>query len=181
MPNTPQPAPEWHTTQWFNTDTPLTLESLRGNVVVLHAFQMLCPGCVLHGIPQAQRLAETFAGAPVKIIGLHTVFEHHQVMGPEALKVFLFEYRVRFPVGIDAPGDAGDPMPRTMKAYGFRGTPSIALIDAAGMLRAKYFGMPDDLTVGSAVGALVTEMEGSLPGLSPRPRREKAGAPSGNA
>lgn len=172
---TPRPAPEWHTTQWFNTDTPLTLESLRGNIVVLHAFQMLCPGCVLHGIPQAQRMAEAFAGAPVKVIGLHTVFEHHDVMGPDALKVFLFEYRVRFPVGIDAPSEGGDPMPRTMKAYGFRGTPSIALIDGAGMLRAEYFGMPDDLMIGSAIGALVAETGGTLPGIS-APLRAGKGA-----
>ncbi len=48
-------APPWRTTEWLNTPGPLTLERLRGNVVLLHAFQMLCPGCVSRGIPQAQR------------------------------------------------------------------------------------------------------------------------------
>lgn len=57
----PQPAPPWDTTAWLNTEEPLALERLLGRVVVVHAFQMLCPGCVSHGIPQAQRVAELFA------------------------------------------------------------------------------------------------------------------------
>ena len=44
-----QPAPPWTTREWFNTGEALHLAGLRGNVVVLHAFQMLCPACVHHG------------------------------------------------------------------------------------------------------------------------------------
>jgi hypothetical protein len=47
------PAPEWSISSWINTPAPISLASLRGRVVVVHAFQMLCPGCVSHGIPQA--------------------------------------------------------------------------------------------------------------------------------
>lgn len=36
-------APEWHTTTWLNTADSLSLERLRGRVVLLHTFQMLCP------------------------------------------------------------------------------------------------------------------------------------------
>ena len=64
----PQPAPGWQTTTWLNTPEPLTLEQLRGRVVLLHAFQMLCPGCVARGIPQAQRVATAFADAPLTVV-----------------------------------------------------------------------------------------------------------------
>ncbi|MGH8312762.1 MAG: redoxin family protein, partial [Gammaproteobacteria bacterium] len=74
-------APAWQTSAWLNTQKPLELAQLRGKVVVLHAFQMLCPGCVADAIPQAKRVAALFADAPVAVIGLHTVFEHHAVMG----------------------------------------------------------------------------------------------------
>ena len=48
------PAPPWSIDSWVQgTRTPLSLESLRGKVIVMHAFQMLCPGCVTHGLPQA--------------------------------------------------------------------------------------------------------------------------------
>ncbi|MDD9994885.1 MAG: TlpA family protein disulfide reductase, partial [Dehalococcoidia bacterium] len=43
------------TTRWFNTDRNVTLAGLLGEVVVIEAFQMLCPMCVSHGLPQAKR------------------------------------------------------------------------------------------------------------------------------
>lgn len=51
-------APELQTVGWLNTTESITLASLRGKVVLLHAFQMLCPGCVQVGIPQTQRIYE---------------------------------------------------------------------------------------------------------------------------
>ena len=97
-------APELQTVHWFNTEAPLTLEGLRGRVVVIEAFQMLCPGCVSHGLPQAKRVAETFDSDDVCVLGLHTVFEHHTAPGTaDALGAFLHEYHITFPVAIDAP------------------------------------------------------------------------------
>jgi thiol-disulfide isomerase/thioredoxin len=156
---TPPRAPAWRTERWFNTPQPLTLDGLRGRVVVVHAFQMLCPGCVAHGIPQAQRVAEQFADAPVTVVGLHTVFEHHDVMGPAALEAFLHEYRVRFPVAVDLPGPPGDPLPATMRAYSMRGTPTVVVIDAEGRLRQQVFGAYDDLRLGRDLGSLIHEAE----------------------
>src|SRR5690606_25345550 len=112
----PRQAPEWRVAQWFNASPSLTLESLRGKLVVLEAFQMLCPGCVSHGLPQAKRVRETFPSDRVAVVGLHTVFEHHDAMRPEALRAFLHEYGIQFPVGIDQPGEHG-PIPQTMQAY----------------------------------------------------------------
>ncbi|RYZ43443.1 MAG: redoxin domain-containing protein [Myxococcaceae bacterium] len=153
----PRPAPAWRTTDWLNTPEPLTLERLRGKVILLHAFQMLCPGCVARGIPQAQRVAGLFADAPLVVVGLHTVFEHHEAMRLESLKAFLHEYRVGFPVGVDAPGEAGDPIPRTMRAYAMQGTPTTVLIDAQGRLRRQLFGVHDDLQLGAEIQTLLLE------------------------
>ena len=156
-PMTRTDPPEWETTTWLNTPEPLTLERLRGRVVVAHAFQMLCPGCVAKGIPQAQRVAELFKDAAVTVVGLHTVFEHHAAMGLESLRAFLYEYRVRFPVGVDAPGRSGDPIPRTMRAYSMQGTPTTLLYDAKGQLRRMVFGVHDDLLLGAEIGTLLAE------------------------
>lgn len=150
-------APGWTTREWFNAPQSLDLAALRGRVVVLHAFQMLCPACVQHGLPQAQRLHETFAPEAVAVVGLHTVFEHHAAMVPSALAVFLHEWRIRFPVGVDANVDDAGPVPCTMQAYGLRGTPSLVLIDRAGHLRRHSFGADDDLSVGAAIATLLAE------------------------
>jgi len=73
-------APELLVQTWFNTDRPLLLSGLRGRVVVLAAFQVLCPKSISGGIPQAQRIFETFAPSDVTVIGLHATFEHHDAI-----------------------------------------------------------------------------------------------------
>ena len=151
-----RPAPAWTVAQWFNTNHPLSVDSLRGKVIVLEAFQMLCPGCVSHGLPQALRVHQTFAATEVAVIGLHTVFEHHGAMTPVALQAFLHEYRIPFPVGVDMPDGHGG-VPLTMRSYAMRGTPTLILIDARGNLRREFFGSVSDLTLGAEIAELVLE------------------------
>lgn len=148
-------APELSVSRWFNTTTPPTLEGLRGRVVVIEAFQMLCPGCVAHGLPQAKRIDSVF-GSDVVTLGLHTVFEHHQAMTPVSLEAFLHEYRITFPVGVDEASPSGD-VPMTMRKYGLRGTPSLLLIDRAGQLRLNAFGQVEDLPLGAQIARLIDE------------------------
>ncbi|MFC3075941.1 redoxin domain-containing protein [Shinella pollutisoli] len=149
-------APELDVAQWFNTEAPPTLAGLRGKVVVLHAFQMLCPGCVRAGLPQAQKIAAIFPADQVAVIGLHTVFEHHAAMTPVALSAFIHEYRLTFPIAVDRPSEDG-PIPRTMAAYGMRGTPSLVLIDRMGLVRRHAFGAEEDLKVGAEIALLMAE------------------------
>jgi thiol-disulfide isomerase/thioredoxin len=149
-------APELDVTAWIGTPSPL--ESLRGRVVLVEAFQMLCPGCVRYGLPQVQRVQRAFP--EVAVVGIHTVFEHHEVTGPDALAVFLSEFGIDFPVGIDRHED-GQAVPVTMRRYGLRGTPSTLLIDREGRLRFSHFGSIDDLVLGGVVGRLLGETEPS--------------------
>ncbi|WP_324754857.1 redoxin domain-containing protein [Roseovarius sp. Pro17] len=145
-------APELTVAQWFNTPRDLKLADMRGKVVVIEAFQMLCPGCILHGIPLAQSVQRMFSPEQVAVIGLHTVFEHHQAMTPVSLQAFLHEFRVTFPVAVDAPGPGG--MPLTMAAYQMRGTPSLLIIDQRGALRAHHFGQVSNLQLGAEIASL---------------------------
>ncbi|MBV2159581.1 redoxin domain-containing protein [Achromobacter denitrificans] len=149
-------APPLQVDEWLNTTGPLDLASLRGKVVLLHAFQMLCPGCLMHGLPQAERAHRLFGKDGVVVIGLHTVFEHHAVMGPEALRAFNHEYQWSFPIGIDRPAARGA-IPLTMQAYDLRGTPSLVLLDRGGRVRLQHFGSLDDLALGAAIGRLLSE------------------------
>lgn len=149
-----EPVP-FHAAEWLNADTPLSLADFKGRVLAIEVFQMLCPGCVSHGLPQAQRIAAAFDPAQVAVIGLHSVFEHHAAMTPVALRAFLHEYRIPFPVAVDAPGEGT--MPRTMEAWGLQGTPTLVLIDRQGRMRARHFGQVSDLTLGAQIMALVLE------------------------
>jgi len=150
-------APPWHVSRWFNT-APLTLADLHGRVVVAHAFQMLCPGCAMQALPQMQRVQRMFPADRLAVIGLHTVFEHHEAQGPVALEAFLHEYRYTFPVGVDEHAK-DEPLPLTMRAYAMQGTPTLILIDAEGRLREQHFGVLDDMALGAAVGGLLSEAD----------------------
>jgi len=151
-------APELLVHSWFNTDRPLLLAGLRGRVVVLSAFQVLCPNSIASGIPQAQRIYETFAPSDVAVIGLHATFEHHDAFSAAVLKAFVHEYRLRFPIAIDQPNPAS-PIPHTMERYKMRGTPSLVLIDRHGYVRKHTFGAVDDLRLGAEIGALTQEAD----------------------
>ena len=144
-------APELQVSQWFNSDETLTLSDFQGRVVLIEAFQMLCPGCVIHGIPLAQDVQRHFSSDQVAVIGLHTVFEHHEAMPPVSLKAFLHEYGITFPVAVDKQG-AG-PLPETMAAYGMRGTPSLVLVDQSGRIATHHFGKVSKLQLGAEIGS----------------------------
>lgn len=150
-------APELQVGKWMNTPEPITLEQLRGKVVLIEAFQMLCPGCVSHGLPQAMRVAANFRREDVVVLGLHTVFEHHEAQGSRAaLEAFLHEYRIPFPVAIDRQSEGGR-LPLTMQAFQMQGTPSQILIDREGRIRKNKFGQEDDMRLGAEIMALLDQ------------------------
>lgn len=161
-------APALSVEEWLNAAEPLALGSgpLAGKVVVLYAFQMLCPGCVQIALPQAQQVHETFDRGRVAVIGLHTVFEHHAAMTRIALQAFVHEYRLTFPIGIDRPAADGGPLPETMRAYAMQGTPTLLLIDPAGRLRKQKFGHESDLRLGAEIMSLLGERQEAATGLS---------------
>lgn len=166
--------PEPDIIEWINSPA-LTLAGLRGKVVVLHAFQMLCPGCVSRSLPQMQQL-HAMRLPDLAVVGLHTVFEHHEAMPPVALRAFLSEYRLTFPVAIDRPRADG-PLPETMRAWGLEGTPTTLLLDRAGRLRHHHLGAEADLLLGLRIGALLAETPDPAPQAAPEPGAEPACRP----
>lgn len=151
---------ELSVSQWFNTDGAITLEQLKGRVVVVGAFQMLCPGCVVHSIPQLKKLHELSKNLPLTVIGLHTVFEHHRAMQPHALEAFIHEYRLTFPIGVAA-YEGNSLMPKTMQDWQMRGTPSTFVFSANGELCLHEFAQVDDLPLGIFIGQLLAELNTS--------------------
>jgi peroxiredoxin len=154
IPRPREKAPPWRVERWFNTE-PLALADLRGRVVLVEAFQMLCPGCVRYGLPQADHMNRVF-GDDLAVIGLHTVFEHHDAMTPVALRAFLQQYRIGFPVGVDV-HEGRNPDPVTFRRYDLEGTPTTVLIDRDGKLRTQHLGTVDDMPLGAAVARLLDE------------------------
>jgi hypothetical protein len=158
-----QYAPELQLSRWFHSTAAPSLGALRGRPVLLHAFQMLCPGCVAHAVPQAEKAHRLYGRDGLAVVGLHTVFEHHAAMTPLALEAFLHEYRITHPVGVDMPAEDGGALPLTMRAYAMQGTPTLVLIDRAGVERLHHFGQVDDLQLGVLLGKLLADAAPATP------------------
>lgn len=167
-----QPAPPLVARHWLNVQRAPMLEELRGRVVVLQAFQMLCPACILHALPQAARIEAAFEPNEVVVMGVHAVFEHDEPTRTRALNTFLYEYGVDMPVAVDV-ASLDSRTPTLTEAYGFAGTPSMVLIDREGMLRAHVLGRPSDLLVGASIATLLAE-EAPRAAVRTRPRLVKA-------
>jgi hypothetical protein len=159
----PESPPEFTASRWYNTkDTAPTLKGQRGKVVVVSVFQMLCPGSVKYGLPQAMRLKNAFNKDEVSVIGLHMAFENYDKQSPGKVEEFLKEQGITIPVAYDKPN--GEELPETMAAYEMQGTPAILVFDRQGRLRRHYLGAVDDLRIGAEIMALLMEDEDS-----PRP------------
>jgi hypothetical protein len=117
---------------------------------------MLCPACVMHGLPLARKIFSLFSEEHLFLMGLHTVFEHHAGMQEASLTAFLHEFRINFPIAIDQPSSPAG-IPRTMELYGMHGTPTWILIDKHGEIRRHIFGEVDELILGAEIAKLVYE------------------------
>jgi Redoxin len=151
----PERPPEITASRWLNTDKKLSLKDFKGKVLVVAVFQILCPGSVKFGLPQATRIRKAFAANEVAVIGLHTAFENFEKQFPSEVEKFLNLTKIDFPVAYDKPD--GEGMPQTMKAYELQGTPAMMIFDRQGRLRRHYLGAVDDLRIGAEVMGLLFE------------------------
>jgi thiol-disulfide isomerase/thioredoxin len=135
-------APEWVISEWINGPG-VTLNKLKGKVIIVEFFQLWCPGCNGFSIPLMKKWNNTFKDeikqGKLALLSIHTVFEGHDLQTPERLKTYVKEKNIRHPVGIDK-HQPGERIPETMKRYRTRGTPEIAVIEKQGMIRFQMFG-----------------------------------------
>ena len=138
----PRPAEAWDIAEWINGEG-TSVGQLKGRVVLIDFFQLWCPGCNKFSMPLIKHWSEVFAdeikAGKLAVVSIHTVFEGHDYQNPKRLKRFLKEKEIHHLVGVDRHKD-GAFLPETMRAYGTRGTPEVAMIDKQGQVRFQQFG-----------------------------------------
>jgi thiol-disulfide isomerase/thioredoxin len=116
--------------QWLNS-SPLTIESLKGNVVMIHFWTFGCINCQ-RTLPYVVRWHEQFAAQGLKVIGVHTpefAFERDANNVKRALK----QHKITYAVPLDNEF-------QTWNAYSNRYWPHLFLADRQGFLRYDHIG-----------------------------------------
>jgi thiol-disulfide isomerase/thioredoxin len=124
-------APEFPSdTEWLQSK-PLTLASLRGEVVVVHFWTFGCINCI-HNYPVYKAWQEKYAGKGVTIIGVHTP-EFANEADVDRVRAKASANGLAFPIAID--NDS-----RIWKSWDNHFWPSIYLIDKNGRVRHHWDG-----------------------------------------
>ena len=69
-----KPAPEIQVAKWVQGG-PVSLGALKGRVVLVEVFQVNCPGCFVHALPEVLQLHQRYHQQGLTVIGLATAFE----------------------------------------------------------------------------------------------------------
>ena len=151
----PERPPEFTAQRWLNSESKITLKSLRGRIVFVAVAQITCPGSVKYGLPQALRIRKSFTEGEVAVLGLNMAFEKFDEQTPDKVQAFLADSGITIPVALDKPN--GEGLPQTMSDYELQGTPAVLLFDRQGRLRRHYLGAVDDLRLGAEIMGLLME------------------------
>jgi cytochrome c biogenesis protein CcdA/thiol-disulfide isomerase/thioredoxin len=160
-------APEFTGNErWFNTpaDHPLTLEELRGRVVLIDFWTYTCINCI-RTLPYLKAWDERYRDRGLTIVGVHTPeFPFEREAGN--VEAAIEQNGLRYAVAQD--NEYG-----TWNAYGNQYWPAKYLIDAQGRVRYVHFGEGEYGETETAIRELLAEA-GEAPGQRARVTVETA-------
>ena len=142
---------------WINSE-PFTLESQRGNVVLIDFWTYTCINCI-RTLPYVREWHEKYADAGLVVVGVHTPefkFEHLRENVVEAVGKFEIEYAV-----------AQDNGYRTWRAFNNRYWPAKYLIDKDGFIRYTDFGEGAYDETEQAIRELLAETAADVDPITP--------------
>jgi thiol-disulfide isomerase/thioredoxin len=157
-----QKAPEFvGIVGYINTpgNTPITLTSLKGKVVLVDFWTYSCINCI-RTIPHLNDWYQRYAGKGFMIVGVHSPeFEFEK--NYDNVKTAVQKFGIKFPIILDSNHD-------TWNAYGNQYWPRDYLIDSQGYIRHDHIGEGDYNTTENVIQSLLAERAalGSLKEIS---------------
>ena len=132
---------------WLNTDKPLSLQALKGKIVLLDFWTYGCINCI-HIIPDLKRLEAKY-GNQLVVIGVHSAkFENEGET--ENIRKIILRYEIEHPVVNDANF-------KIWEQYAVRAYPTQVLIDPSGYIIGTYIGEGHSQKVDEAIGKTADE------------------------
>jgi thiol-disulfide isomerase/thioredoxin len=108
---------------WINTAEPLTMATLKGQVVLVDFWTYCCINCI-HVIPDLKFLEEKYKDQPFVVIGVHSG-KFDQEKDVENIRTAVKRYAIEHPVAVDSDF-------AIWQRFGARAWPTVMLIDSTG-------------------------------------------------
>ena len=132
---------------WLNVPRPLSLEDLRGKIVLLDFWTYCCINC-MHVIPDLERLEAKYPQELV-VIGVHSAKFTNEKESAN-IRDAVLRYRIEHPVVNDASF-------AIWRRYGVRAWPTLVLIDPDGFIVGAVSGEGNYGVLDSAISAIIKE------------------------
>jgi thiol-disulfide isomerase/thioredoxin len=119
-----QKAPNFEVSDWVQ-GAPTNIDQEKDHIVLVEVFQVNCPGCFMHSLPEAVEIYNKYKDDGVRVIGIATAFEDFDKNNLENLKMLAetgqvvgetqkalsmygqllpgdkLQYKIPFPIGMD--------------------------------------------------------------------------------
>jgi len=127
-------APEFTgISHWLNSD-PLTMQQLRGKVVLVEFWTFDCINCI-HVMPHVKQWHQRYKDQGLVVVGVHTPeYGHERIL--DNLQAAVKRFGIEYPV-------AQDNGYHTWNAFGNRYWPALYLIDQQGQIVYRHAGEGD--------------------------------------
>jgi thiol-disulfide isomerase/thioredoxin len=147
--NKARSAPEIAGDKWINSD-PLTIENLRGRVVLIDFWTFGCYNCV-NTLPTLRRFHEQYASKGLVIVGVETPETRYERVFENLVKA-VDQRGIKYPVVTDYDN-------KTWDAYGINAWPTVVIVDKSGLVRYVHVGEGEYVTQESVIAKLLAEKE----------------------
>ncbi len=149
---------------WFNGQ-PLTMDGLKGKVVLVDFWTYSCINCI-RTLPYLKGYWEAYKDSPFVLIGVHAPEFAFEAV-PENVQKAIAKHALTYPVAMDNDFE-------TWKAFKNQYWPAKYLIDAEGRIRYAHFGEGDYEETDAAIRALLAEAGASASGAVLAPDKPAA-------
>ncbi|MFA7431292.1 MAG: thioredoxin-like domain-containing protein [Rhodospirillaceae bacterium] len=130
---------------WLNVDQPLSLDALRGRIVILDFWTFCCINC-LHMIPTLRQIEDAYPD-DVAVIGVHSP-KFTAERDPGSVRQAIARHDIRHPV-------VHDPGMILWDAYCVKAWPTLVLLSPQGHVIGQLSGEPDQDRLLQGIGEMI--------------------------
>ena len=133
---------------WLNTDQPLSIRDLRGQVVLVDFWTYCCINC-MHILPDLKYLEDKYHDQPLVVVGVHSG-KFSQEKDAANIRQAILRHNISHPVAVDSEY-------KIWNAFAVQAWPTLILIDPEGYVVGQLSGEGHREQLDRAIGMLLDE------------------------